>query len=101
MNKYTDEELAEDEQRVLMAYDQLVELQEQYKDVIAIPEVVSIRDIADYRIATDCGIKQFKEIYGRDVAEKVLHIIRLKNFVTPAVVETAIVEMLHNHEDIQ
>ena len=101
MNKYTDQEMADDGQRILTAYDALVALLKEYKDVIAIPEVVSIHDIAEYRITTDCGIKQFKEVYGRDVAEKVLHIINHKNFVTPAVVENAIVEAIHNHKDTQ
>jgi len=94
MTHYTPEEESEDTVALLEAYDELVKLQEKYKDIIAIPDVVSIHDITQYRLATKHGVKQFKEIYTRADAMRALHAILQKNFVTPAVIEDAIVNTL-------
>lgn len=99
MTPYTAEEEAKDDRRIFEAYDALVTLQEQYKDIIAIPEVISIRDVVEYRLNTEHGIKQFKEVYSRDIAERVLRVILEKNFVTPAIIENAIVTALLTNKE--
>jgi hypothetical protein len=99
MTPYTAEEEAEDDRRTFEAYDALVALQKEYEDIIAIPEVISIRDVVEYRLNTEHGIKQFKEVYSRNMAERVLRVISEKNFVTPAIIENAIVTVLLTNKE--
>lgn len=93
---YTTEQHHEDKERILKALDALIELREEYKDVIAIPEVVTLHDITEYRLAVgDSVIKVFKEVFDRDAAETVLNYFNGTDYITPESFENTIVRALN------
>lgn len=93
---YTPEQHHEDKERILRALDEIIELREKYKDVIAIPEVVTLHDITEYRLAVnDAVIKPFKAVFDRDAAETVLDYFNGTDYITPESFENTIVTALN------
>lgn len=91
---YKAEEEQADKERILCALDALHALQEEYDDVIAIPEIVTLHDITEYRLDDYRGITQFKEIFDRGAAEYVLRCLAGQDFISPETFEYAIVSAL-------
>jgi len=89
--KYTDDEHAADKERILTALDKIKELSAEYADVIAIPEVVTLHDITEYRLDTPAGPKQFKVAYNRATAVDVLQCFTNNDYITPEEFECTIV----------
>ena len=89
--KYTDEEHAADKERILTALDKIKTLSEEYKDIIAIPEVVTLHDITEYRLDTPTGPKQFKVAYNRATAVAVLECFANNDYIEPEQFEYTIV----------
>lgn len=93
---YTPEQHHEDKERILKAIDALVELRDEYKDVIAIPEVVTLHDITEYRLSFgDADIRSFKEVFDRVAAEAVLNYFNGTDYITPESFENTIVYALN------
>lgn len=88
---YTAEEHEQDKERILAALDKLNALAAEYKDVIAIPEVVTLHDITEYRLDTPTGPKQFKEAYSRATAVATLEYFAGNDYITPESFELTIV----------
>lgn len=91
MNVYKPEEEAADKERILQALDALQKLQQEYDDVIAIPEIVTLHDITDYRLDHYRGVKQFKESFDRAAAQAVLKYFAGQDFISPEHFEHTIV----------
>jgi hypothetical protein len=94
--KYTDEEHDADKERILTALDKLKKLSEEYKDIIAIPEVVTLHDITEYRLDTPAGPKQFKVAYNRATAVDVLQCFADNDYIEPEQFECTIVFALQD-----
>lgn len=94
MSQYRLDEEQADKERILRALDALHALQNEYADVIAIPEIVTLHDITEYRLDDYRGIKQFKEILGRDAAEYVLRCFNGQDFISPETFEYTVVTAL-------
>lgn len=93
---YTPEQHHEDKERILKALDALIELRDEYKDVIAIPEVVTLHDITEYRLAlNDTVIRPFKDVFNRSAAETVLNYFNGTDYITPESFENTIVYALN------
>lgn len=88
---YTAKEHAADKEKILEALDAILKLREQYKDVIAIPEVVTLHDITEYRLAGHTGIKQFKTVFTRDAAQFALDYFNGVDYITPEIFENTVV----------
>jgi hypothetical protein len=80
---YTPEEHAADKERILQALDAIMKLREEYKDVISIPEVVSLHDITEYRLDAYNGAVPFKKNMSKDAATYVLNYFSGVDYVTP------------------
>lgn len=93
---YTAENHAADKARILKALDVILSVREEYKDVVAIPEVVTLHDITEYRLETCNGPKQFKELFDKKAAESVLHYFNGNDYITPESFENTIVCALQN-----
>lgn len=98
MTLYKPEEETEDKERILQALDALQKLQQEYNDVIAIPEIVTLHDITDYRLDHYRGIKQFKEMFDRDAALAVLKYFAGQDFISPEHFEHTIVCALEDRK---
>lgn len=97
---YSDDEYAKDKERILSALDAVFELQERYKDVIAIPDVIALHDVMDYRLQTAHGIRKFSDAFSKKDAEFVLQQFVRREFVTPEKFEDTIVSALNTiHKD--
>lgn len=97
---YTPEDRAKDQARILDALDAVAEVQRQYADVIAIPEVISLHDVLDYRLDTLNGITHFYKLHDRKTAVHVLHVFATINYLKPEWFENVIVSTLaHLQED--
>lgn len=83
--------LAADRERILQALDELNDLRTKYKDVIAIPEVVTLHDITDYRLDTPRGPREFKKVYDRKTAVAILEYFAGNDYISPEHFETTIV----------
>lgn len=95
---YTPEQHHEDKERILKALDALIELRDEYRDVIAIPEVVTLHDITEYRIAlSDSVIRTFKDVFDKSAAETVLNYFNGTDYITPESFENTIVCALNKH----
>jgi len=89
---YTPEQHHEDKERILKALDALVALRDEYKDVIAIPEVVTLHDITEYRVALSAAvIRKIKNVFDKSAAETVLNYFNGTDFITPESFENTIV----------
>jgi hypothetical protein len=93
---YTDAEHELDKERILTALDKLKKLSEEYKDIIAIPEVVTLHDITEYRLDTPAGPKQFKVAYNRATAVDVLQCFAKNDYIEPEQFECTIVFALQD-----
>jgi hypothetical protein len=89
--KYTDEEHDADKERILEALDKINALAAEYKGIIAIPEVVTLHDITEYRLDTPAGPKQFKVAYNRATAVAVLACFADNDYIAPEQFEYTIV----------
>lgn len=98
-NMYTPEQHHEDKERILKALDALVALRDEYKDVIAIPEVVTLHDITEYRLAFgNAVIRTFKDVFDKNDAETVLNYFNGTDYITPESFENTIVCALNTHK---
>ena len=98
MSAYDDpKEIAADRERILTALDELNNLRERYKDVIAIPEVVALHDITEYHLDTPRGPKQFKKIYNRATAVAVLEYFAGTDYISPELFESTIMCALQDY----
>ena len=86
-----DSSYEEDRERILIALDMLAELRAKYKDVIAIPEVVTLHDITEYRLDTSRGPREFKQVYDRKTAVAVLEYFAGNDYISPEQFESTIV----------
>jgi len=87
----SDNSYKEDRERILTALDELNALRTKYKDVLAIPEVVTLHDIADYRLDTPRGPREFKQFYDRKTAVTVLEYFAGNDYISPEQFESTIV----------
>ena len=88
---YEEEEYLHDKERILQALDELHALQTKYQDVIAIPEVISLHDIANYLLQTEHGIKKFYDAFSKQDAKFVLQHFAETAFITPEKFEDIVV----------
>jgi hypothetical protein len=95
---YTPEEHAADKERILEALDAILKLREEYKDVIAIPEVITLHDITEYHIDAYNGAAPFKKILNRAAATYVLDYFSGVDFVTPEHFEHTIICALQDYK---
>lgn len=86
-----DSSYANDREQILTALDALAELRARYKDVLAIPEVVTLHDIAEYRLDTPRGPREFKQVYDRKTAVEVLKYFAGNDYISPEQFESTIV----------
>lgn len=92
MNIYaSDSSYSDDRERILAALDELDALRTKYKDVLAIPEVVTLHDITDYRLDTPRGPRAFKDVYDRKTAVTVLEYFAGNDYILPEQFENTIV----------
>ena len=84
--------------KIVTALDELIKIAERYQDVIAIPEIITLHDITEYRITSARGIVQFKTLYGKETAEQVLKTFRDTDYITPEKFEDTIVRALAKHD---
>lgn len=93
---YNTEQHHEDKERILEALDALVKLRDAYRDVIAIPEVVTLHDITEYKLEmSPAVIRTFKDVFDRRAAETVLHYFNGTDYITPESFENTIVQALN------
>lgn len=88
---------AADREKILAALDALNALRIQYSDVIAIPEVVTLHDITEYRLDTPRGPHQFNRVYDRKTAVAVLNYFAGTDYITPEIFENTIVCALQEY----
>lgn len=98
-DRYTAEEHDTAAQKICDALDTLMKVAEQYGDVIAIPEVITLHDITEYRINSSRGPVQFKTVYDKKAAEHVLKCFAGAEYITPETFEDTIVRALNNHQE--
>lgn len=98
-NCYTAEEHETAAQKTCDALDALLKIAEQYGDVIAIPEVITLHDITEYRINSVRGPRQFKQLYGKKAAEHVLKCFAGADYITPEIFEDTIVRALNTYQE--
>lgn len=82
---------AADRERVLTALDELDALRTKYKDILAIPEVVTLHDITEYRLDTPRGPREFKQVYDRKTAVAILEYFAGNDYISPEQFESTIV----------
>lgn len=95
---YTAKDHEADKERILEALDALNLIREQYGDVVAIPEVVVLHDITEYRLNSPRGVKQFKTIFPRQAAKFVLDYFNGVDYITPEIFENTVVCALHDYQ---
>lgn len=86
-----DSSFADDRERILTALDELDALRTKYKDVLAIPEVVTLHDVTDYRLDTPRGPRAFKDVYDRKTAVAILEYFAGNDYIAPEQFENTIV----------
>lgn len=96
---YSETEYETTRERELEALDALVSVVQKYHDVIAIPEVVAISDVLDYRLMTEHGVKQFKDRHDKQTAEYVLSRFAHRDVLTQEIFEDTIVSALSETKD--
>lgn len=94
---YTPEEHNADKERILQALDAVLKLRDEYKDVIAIPEVITLHDITEYHIDAYNGAAPFKKIFDRSAALYVLDYFRGVDYVTPEQFENTVICALQEY----
>jgi hypothetical protein len=98
MTAYADsKETADDRERILAALDELDALRSKYRDVLAIPEVVTLHDITEYRLDTPRGPTAFKTVYDRKTAVKILESFAGVDYIQPEEFESTIVCALQDY----
>lgn len=98
-SQYTAQEHDIAAQKICDALDALLIIAEQYSDVIAIPEVITLHDITEYRVNSVHGPAQFKELYGKETAEHVLKCFAGAEYITPETFEDTIVRALNTTQE--
>lgn len=86
-----------DREKILTALDELNALRTKYRDVVAIPEVVVLHDITEYRLDTPRGPQQFKNMYDRETAVAILEYFAGTDYITPELFESTIVCALSDY----
>lgn len=86
-------------ERIHAALDALLQIAEQYRDVIAIPEVITLHDITEYRVHSVHGPVPFKELYGKQVAEHTLRCLAGTDYITPENFEDTIIRALNTYQE--
>ena len=94
MRMYTEEQHAAAKERTLDALDAIYQIREQYKDVIAIPEVITLHDITEYRVEQQGAVRQFKTVFDKKAAEFVLNYFHGTDYLTPEIFENTILDAL-------
>ena len=97
MKPYSAAELDADRERILTALDELNNFRERYKDVIAIPEVVTLHDITEYHLDTPRGPRQVKKVYDRATAVALLEYFAGTDYISPELFESTIVCALQDY----
>lgn len=95
---YKAKERAADKKRILKALDEVAQLRDDYKDVIAIPEVVTLHDITEYRLDAHNGAAPFEKLFDRAAATYVLGYFRGVDFVTPEHFEHTVICALQDYK---
>ena len=98
MIRYDKKAESADKERILRALDALNELREKYRDVVAIPEVVTLHDITEYRLDTPTGPRQFKTAYDRAAAVEILSYFAGTDYISPEMFENTIMCALHDYQ---
>jgi hypothetical protein len=98
MTPYTVQNEIADRERIMAALDELNAIRERYKDVIAIPEVVTLHDITNYRLDTSKGPRQFQKAYDRATAVAVLEYFAGTDYISPELFENTIVCALQDYK---
>jgi hypothetical protein len=96
MTPYTPENFESDKGRILEALDEITAIHRKYADVIAIPEIVTLHDVTDYRVETERGIVKIQEICDRNAAINILQAVCRANYITQEKFEDVIVSALQN-----
>lgn len=87
----SDSSCNDDRERILTALDELHAIRAKYKDVLAIPEVVTLHDITEYRLDTPRGPREFKQVYDRKTAVAILEYFAGNDYISPEQFENTIV----------
>lgn len=95
---HTDQNHDESKERILEALDAVLRVAEEYKDVIAVPEVVTLHDIADYLIESPTGIKPFREIFDKQTIEFALNYFSGVDYITPENFEDTLLDAVAAHK---
>ena len=90
-NDAPEAQINEDREKILTALDELNALRLKYRDVVAIPEVVTLHDITEYRLDTPRGPKMFKYLYDRNTAVDALEHFAGTDYITPEEFENTLV----------
>ena len=77
---YTEADHSADMPRILAALQAVAELRNEFKDVIALPEIVTLHDITEYQFTAETP---FKALFTRHAAQYVLDHFRGVDFITP------------------
>lgn len=77
---YTEADHNADKPRILAALQAVAALRNEFKDVIAIPEIVTLHDITEYQFTAETP---FKARFNRHAAQYVLAHFRGVDFITP------------------
>ena len=88
---YTDEARSKDKERILAALDAVQKLQHEYADVIAIPEIVTLHDVTEYRLDDYRGVKRFDALFDRACAVAVLKYFAGQDLISPEHFEHTII----------
>jgi restriction endonuclease Mrr len=91
---YTEAQHAAAKERTLDALDAIYQIREQYKDVIAIPEVITLHDITEYRVEHEGAIRQFKTVFDKKAAEFVLDYFHGTDYLSPEIFENTILDAI-------
>ena len=94
----TDENHGKGSDRTLEALDAILRLREEYKDVIAVPEVVTIHDIVDYLVESPAGVKPFGELFDKKTAEFALNYFNGTDYITPESFENTLLNAVAAHK---
>lgn len=92
--KYADDDYLKNKERILTALDEINRVQAQYRDVVAILDVITLHDIADYRVETDIGIKTVGAMYAQQDIKHILQVFADTTCLTREKFESIVVSHL-------
>ena len=97
MNTYSTADHEANREKILAALDAIQQLYDHYKDVIAIPEIITLHDITEYRLEIDGEVKQFKTVFDKNAAKFVLEYLHNDDCITPEQFENTVVQALKHY----